>query len=320
MQGVGKEGAAARALSDPVTTIGKASGAVANTAIRPSLSAPGSCLHVAHWILSCGTRIAVPPVGFDALIVSLTAADDRTIWMDGKKVASGRIMGGCFRTASSGMAHEAEVRSRRGRYETLAIYVSSDAFAALGVTEARLRWSVQGHADPWLLESARRIAAPRPPGERLAELEAGHLVLSVLAYFVRRYGGVPDCGVAKGGLSGWQLRRVLGLMEDALGEALTINRLAREASLSPYHFVRAFTRSTGVTPHRHLTALRLERAKALLEASDLPVHDVAASCGFAEPGSLTRAFKSQVGMTPTGYRRAAPRPRAAAPGAGPGRF
>ena len=224
--------------------------------------------------------------------------------MSGKQVASGKVVSGCFRTVTSGTGHEAEIRSDRGGYETLAIYASTEAFAALGITEAQLRWTVQGHVDPWLLEVARQIAAPRNPETRLTDLEVGHLVLSALAYVVRRYGSA-SAAAAKGGLTSWQLRRVLDLMEGRLSEALTIGRLAQEASLSPYHFVRAFTRSAGATPHRYLTTLRLERAKELLKASASPVQDVATECGFAEAGSLVRAFKSHVGMTPTEYRRVA---------------
>jgi transcriptional regulator GlxA family with amidase domain len=49
-------------------------------------------------------------------------------------------------------------------------------------------------------------------------------------------------------------------------------------------------------------ALRVERARALLETTDLPVEDVARRCGFGTPETFRRAFGRRVGVNPTRYR------------------
>ncbi len=79
---------------------------------------------------------------------------------------------------------------------------------------------------------------------------------------------------------------------------VTIAEAAREACLSPFHFHRLFTRFHGVTPHRYLSRLRLERARALLRASDRSVIDVAAECGFESLGSFTTLYKRTFGVSP----------------------
>jgi AraC family transcriptional regulator len=79
---------------------------------------------------------------------------------------------------------------------------------------------------------------------------------------------------------------------------LTIDALAREAGLSPAHFARAFKESMGRAPHQHLMALRLERARRLLDAPDAELADVAHRAGFADQAHFTRFFKREFGVTP----------------------
>jgi AraC-like DNA-binding protein len=88
-----------------------------------------------------------------------------------------------------------------------------------------------------------------------------------------------------------------------LDRDITIEEAAREAALSPFHFQRLFKALHGVTPHRYLTSLRLERARALLRHSDAPVMDVAIACGFASLGSFTTLFTRAVGISPARFRR-----------------
>lgn len=79
---------------------------------------------------------------------------------------------------------------------------------------------------------------------------------------------------------------------------VTIAEAARAAYLSPFHFHRLFTRFHGITPHRYLTRLRLERARALLRAGNDAVADVAVACGFESVGSFASLYKQTFGVTP----------------------
>ena len=107
----------------------------------------------------------------------------------------------------------------------------------------------------------------------------------------------------RGGLAPAVRRRILELMDARPDAHLTIDALAREAGLSPAHFARAFKESTGRAPHQHLMALRLERARRLLDAPDAALSDVALRTGFADQAHFTRFFKRQFGMTPGIFAR-----------------
>ena len=88
-----------------------------------------------------------------------------------------------------------------------------------------------------------------------------------------------------------------------LDRSVRIAEAAREACLSPFHFHRLFGAIHGTTPHRYLTRLRLEKAKALLRGGDRGVSDVAAECGFASAGSFATLFKRTFGTTPAAIRK-----------------
>ena len=84
---------------------------------------------------------------------------------------------------------------------------------------------------------------------------------------------------------------------------VSVEMLAREASLSPWHFHRLFTGAFGQTPHDFLSALRLERAKKLLASGNISVTDVCLETGFSSLGSFSSWFRAGAGMPPSLYRR-----------------
>ncbi|HUP60588.1 MAG TPA: AraC family transcriptional regulator [Thermoanaerobaculia bacterium] len=95
-----------------------------------------------------------------------------------------------------------------------------------------------------------------------------------------------------------RLRIATAYLHANADRGVTIAEAAREACLSPFHFHRLFTRFHGVTPHRYLGRLRLERARALLCASEVSVAEVAYECGFESAGSFATLFKRTFGVTP----------------------
>ena len=138
---------------------------------------------------------------------------------------------------------------------------------------------------------------------RLLARAAGCEILAELC----RLGGAPFAPV-KGGLAPWAERRCLELMQARLSEDISLDDLAAEAHLSPFHFARMFKQSLGVPPRVHLTRLRLERACELLEKTDLPVTEIAFEVGYSSNQVLARVFLKHRRMSPSEYRRAVRNP------------
>jgi AraC-like DNA-binding protein len=78
----------------------------------------------------------------------------------------------------------------------------------------------------------------------------------------------------------------------------TIASLARLAAMSRTLFAMTFVKSTGETPRRYLTRVRMERARGLLQCSHLPVAVVAHRAGYGTDAAFARAFKRQFGVSP----------------------
>jgi AraC family transcriptional regulator len=103
--------------------------------------------------------------------------------------------------------------------------------------------------------------------------------------------------------------RAVRLIEREPGEILALDALAREASLSRFHFLRIFARVTGLTPHRYLLRARLRRAAVRLATGDARVIDVAMASGFRDISSFNHSFRAEFGTTPRSYREHKGRPK-----------
>ncbi|MET0544310.1 MAG: AraC family transcriptional regulator [Variovorax sp.] len=134
----------------------------------------------------------------------------------------------------------------------------------------------------------------------VAQLLALHLLQRYVARPPPQGFSLPGAGTVGVGA---RMRHVCDFIESALHEDLSLARLAAEAGVSAHAFSNAFTRAVGVTPHAHVLSRRIERAKLLLRASELPVIEVANQTGFASQSHLATVFKRAVGVTPLAYRR-----------------
>lgn len=120
----------------------------------------------------------------------------------------------------------------------------------------------------------------------------------------------------QGGLAPWQLCKAISFIEDNLTQTLLIKNLAHTVRLSESYFYSAFRRSFGEPPHAYITRLRIERAKELMIATNLPLAQIALECGLADQAHLTRLFRNRVGSSPALWRRSIKVINSTCPGAG----
>ncbi|MGA0567926.1 GlxA family transcriptional regulator [Rathayibacter sp. KR2-224] len=90
---------------------------------------------------------------------------------------------------------------------------------------------------------------------------------------------------------------------DRLDQALTVGDLAAHAHASARTFARAFVAETGTTPLKWLNAARVDRARELLETTDLGVDRIAEDCGLGTAANLRAHFRRATGVSPSDYRR-----------------
>ena len=99
-----------------------------------------------------------------------------------------------------------------------------------------------------------------------------------------------------------RINKVVAYINDHLDESLDLKTLAEVAALSEFHFHRVFKALKGESIGAHISRLRIEAAARLLRYSALSIEDIAFNIGYEAPAALSKAFKTQYGITPTKYR------------------
>jgi AraC family transcriptional regulator len=171
------------------------------------------------------------------------------------------------------------------------------AAAEAQALNAQLDERLSGH-DLILLELARLLAA-----ESADDYPDGPLFWNdVASGFVDR---LVDCYATEstprkqGRLGKHALQRVREYVLAHLGEPIGVETLAGIACLSPFHFSRVFSRAVGVTPHRYVVRLRLQRAVDLLREGRYELAEIAARTGFADQSHLSRWVRRVHGVALT---------------------
>lgn len=151
-------------------------------------------------------------------------------------------------------------------------------------------------------EVAGRLRAAHALMERRAEkLAVDEALTAALTLMLRRHAHTAPQGRRLGREAG-PIRRARRHIDALYMQDLTLSDLAGIAGLSRYHFLRAFRREVGVTPHAYLTGRRIAAAKLFL-AGEEPLSEVALACGFYDQSHFSRSFKGCTGLTPGQYRR-----------------
>jgi AraC family transcriptional regulator len=158
--------------------------------------------------------------------------------------------------------------------------------------------------DPFLREVGNSLSAemrmPASPSPVYLDSLAGVIAI----HLARNYSGRSAAATSgsSAGLPAHKLGTIKAFIEQHFSEVIRVEQLAATVHMSPYHFSRMFKKATGQSPHAYLTTQRMERAKALLAASNIPLVEVAAQVGFERQGNFTEVFHKHVNVTPRIFR------------------
>jgi len=98
------------------------------------------------------------------------------------------------------------------------------------------------------------------------------------------------------------MARVQEYVLDHLRSTLSVDELASISGMSVRSFSRHFVEEAGITPREFVERARIDAARNLLEAGELPLKSVAYDCGFGDPDRMRAVFSRKVGVSPAAYR------------------
>ncbi|MEO5757844.1 MAG: AraC family transcriptional regulator, partial [Mesorhizobium sp.] len=174
-------------------------------------------------------------------------------------------------------------------FEGMACHRRGEFPPSIGFRDSTLEMALQ--------KIAIELKQPDPISTTMVESQATQLFVQML-----RLNGISH-GSAKGGLSSFDLKRAVAMIESLSDGRPTLADLANEVGVSRFHFCRAFKQSTGMTPRAFIARHRLAQSADMLRSTNLSATEIALECGFASSSHFTIAFKRAFGACPTEFRR-----------------
>jgi transcriptional regulator GlxA family with amidase domain len=99
------------------------------------------------------------------------------------------------------------------------------------------------------------------------------------------------------------LSEVIAFIKANYTTQIDINKLAEKASMSPATFYRHFKKSLGVTPVEYIHGERINKAKHLLNKTNLPIGDIGYQLGYTSPSYFTLQFEKHTDYSPSAYQK-----------------
>jgi AraC family transcriptional regulator len=200
--------------------------------------------------------------------------------------------------------HRLRFASGAGRQQTLGLFLPATAAEAAAVgpcASDEVLWQCLHIWSESIRTPLRRIADELRQPKVASRLIVEGLSLVILGELSRLLQQPrPNLG-ASGGLANWRLQLIEGMVA-ADRRPPTVGELAAACQMSPRHLMRAFRNETGQTLGAYVGRAAMERAKRLLGETEIPVAEIGARVGFANPAAFSAAFRRHAGATPSAFR------------------
>ncbi len=157
--------------------------------------------------------------------------------------------------------------------------------------------------DPLLADWTKRLWLSAEREGAFASLAVDHGLVTLVCALLDRAIGGSRSGDDVVPLSSAELNKCYDFIEDRLETPLRLHDLSNAIGCAQVHLAAAFKTATGQTPHQYVLSRRIARAQELLAAGEMPLAEIAYTCGFASQSHMTDVFREKLGVTPGRYRK-----------------
>ncbi len=99
------------------------------------------------------------------------------------------------------------------------------------------------------------------------------------------------------------VQKAIALIKRNYIEKLSVSDIAKKLNIDRSHLYGLFLKEYGISPKQYIDEHRFNAAKGMIESSSAPISEVAASCGYKDTSSFSRAFIKRMGVSPSQYRK-----------------
>ncbi|MCA1439462.1 helix-turn-helix transcriptional regulator [Ensifer sp. IC4062] len=262
-----------------------------------------SVAHVRSEQVAKKESIAIPNSDSFSTIVQLRPFKEHRLWRNGRLVHEGSHAQRALSITHLAEDWRCEHRSAFDNIRfTIDRTILRDFLLDNGKSNLADLKCESGQTDPVVYHLGQALLPALADPENADKLYVDHILLAFQAHLVSRYGGVDLAPTRQHGLARRQLAAATAYLAEHASRKISMTELASICDLSTSHFIRAFKKSTGRTPHRWLTEHRVQKAQDLL-LGETPIAEIAVSCGFTDQSHLTHVFSSICLVSPAVWRR-----------------
>ncbi len=157
--------------------------------------------------------------------------------------------------------------------------------------------------DSQLEHLAWALKAESDEGDAVEPFFLDSLASAVTARLLHRESSIPDPRGPRQRLSKRQMRIVSEYVESHFGEGVSVEQLARIASMSVSNFKVLFKQSTGIAVHQYVIRRRVEHARGLIARGGMAMSQIALDSGFSHQSHMARCMRKVLGMAPSALLR-----------------
>ena len=255
---------------------------------------------------------AVIPASDDHCIVKNLGDTFFTSVYHGKRRFEGEVLASEIAIIPAGSSWVCQA-SESGPLNLLLLYLRPlfvhSAASELNITHHEIGLTPQiGFKDKNICHVAMSLLHELNEANVVGRLYSDSLAAGLAIQLVRRYSSLKDIHVGHGGMAPHKLRRAIALIDHHLSDEeegrVALRAVATNVHMSYFHFSRAFKQSMGMTATNYIAERRIERAKKMLEETEMPISEIALRSGFSSQSHFTTAFRRLAGATPKAFRSA----------------
>jgi len=255
------------------------------------------------------SQVVVPPSDSHCLVLNL-GTPLHLVAQLGKRSFEGEVRAGEVAIIPAGSPWAC--RSQSSQVRTILLLYLRPLFVRSAVAESDLSFAETdltpqiGFRSKHIRHVAMSLLHELNEANVVGRLYADSLAIALAMQLVRRYSSLRDVHIGRGGMAPHRLRKAVSLIDHHLAEEeggrVELQAVAKEVGMSYFHFSRAFKQSMGMSPTNYIAERRIDRAKKLLQETELPISEIALRAGFSSQSHFTTSFRRVAGATPRVFR------------------